>query len=364
MSEPNVPEIEALLAENALLREECARLATLSDSNARMARRALASYQNRALQMELIRQKNDQLAELNRELAKSLAQLKSTQDQLVEAARSAALAEKEKLEKEMAIASRIQTSILPRQFEVDGLQIAARMIPATEVGGDYYDVLPVEGGCWLAIGDVAGHGLTAGLVMLMIQSVVSGLARQNPEARPSDMLSVLNAVLFDNIRLRLHQREHATLSLLRYDTSGHIVFAGAHEEIVIYRASEGRCECIETPGPWLGAMANVQRFAVNTPGQLYKDDVMLLYTDGITEAMNEGGKQYGMERMCTALEEVRSAPVEEIRDHVIESVMKWTSTQVDDVTLVVARHLGVGAELKREHPRAANGEVAAPAGEA
>jgi sigma-B regulation protein RsbU (phosphoserine phosphatase) len=343
MNEPNAPAIEALRAENAHLREECARLTLLSETNARMARRALASYQNRALQMELIRQKNDELADLNRALARSLGQLKSTQDQLVEAARGTALAEKEKLEKEMAIASRIQTSILPRQFEVDGLQIAARMIPATEVGGDYYDVLPVEGGCWLAIGDVAGHGLTAGLVMLMIQSVVSGLARQNPESLPGDMLSVLNAVLFDNIRRRLHQKEHATLSLLRYDMSGSIVFAGAHEEIVIYRASEGRCECIETPGPWLGAMANVQRFAVNTPGHLHKDDIMLLYTDGITEAMNEGGKQYGMERMCSALEEVRSESVEEIRDHVIESVMNWTSTQVDDVTLVVARQLGVDA---------------------
>src|SRR5262245_28582137 len=141
MSEPNAQKIEELLAENARLRQECTRLTTLSESNAKMARRALASYQNRALHMEIIRQKNNELAELNRELNKSLVQLKAAQDQLVEAARSAALAEKEKLEKEMAIASRIQTSILPRQFEVDGLQIAARMIPATEVGGDYYDVL-------------------------------------------------------------------------------------------------------------------------------------------------------------------------------------------------------------------------------
>ena len=92
-------------------------------------------------------------------------------------------------------------------------------------------------------------------------------------------------------------------------------------------------------------MANVQRFAVNTPGQLHKDDVMLLYTDGITEAMDERGKQFGMERMCSALEEVRNAKVEEIRDHLIESVMKWTSTQVDDMTLVVARHLGPEGKL-------------------
>lgn len=355
MSEHSPLGMEELIAENERLLGECARLTEESDANSRMARRALASYQNRALQMELIRQKNYELAELNRKLGKSLAQLKATQDQLVEAARSAALAEKEKLEKEMAIASRIQTSILPRHFEVDGLQIAARMIPATEVGGDYYDVLPVAGGCWLAIGDVAGHGLTAGLVMLMIQSVVSGLAKQNPESLPSEMLSVLNDVLYDNIRKRLHQREHATLSLLRYDTSGKIVFAGAHEEIIIYRAQEGRCEYIATPGPWLGAMPNVQRFAVNTPEQLHRNDVMLLYTDGVTEAMDADGRQFGMERMCAALEEVRNESVEQIRDHVLETVMKWTLEQMDDVTLVVARHLGIGADVSVESRRAVSG---------
>lgn len=340
MSESSTQPIEELLAENARLKEQNARLKEQNEASTRKAARALAGYQNRALHMELIRQKNDQLAQLNREIADSLAQLKSTQDQLVEAARSAALAEKEKLEKELAIASRIQTSILPRQFSVAGLEIAARMIPATEVGGDYYDVLPVEGGAWLAIGDVAGHGLNAGLVMLMIQSVVAGLARQSPESKPSEMLAVLNEVLFDNIRRRLDQRDYATLSLLRYDShTGGIVFSGAHEEIIVCREESGRCETIATPGPWLGAMPNVRRFAVNTPSQLNPNDVMLLYTDGVTEAMDAEGRQYGMERMCSALEEVRHEPVERIRDHLIDSVMTWTSTQMDDVTLVVIRQL-------------------------
>jgi sigma-B regulation protein RsbU (phosphoserine phosphatase) len=341
MSEGNTAVIEELRAEHARLRAENARLKEAVEANTRKAARALAGYQNRALHMELIRQKNEQLANLNRDLADSLAQLKSTQDQLVEAARRSALAEKEKLEKELAIASRIQTSILPRHFEVSGLEIAARMIPATEVGGDYYDVLPIEGGAWLAIGDVAGHGLNAGLVMLMIQSVVAGLARQNPEAMPSDMLTVLNEVLFENIRRRLDQRDYATLSLLRYDSkSGRILFAGAHEEIIVCRANDGRCETIATPGPWLGAMPNVRRFAVNTPSQLNPNDVMLLYTDGLTEAMDDKGRQFGMERMCTALEEVQCSTVEQIRDHLLDSVMRWTSTQMDDVTLMVVRHLG------------------------
>ena len=63
------------------------------------------------------------------------------------------------------------------------------MIPATEVGGDYYDVLPVPGGCWLGIGDVAGHGLNAGLIMLMIQCSVASLVRRDPNTSPSAALS-------------------------------------------------------------------------------------------------------------------------------------------------------------------------------
>ncbi len=84
----------------------------------------------------------------------------------------------------LAIAQRVQTSILPRKIAVPGLEIAARMIPASEVGGDYYDVLRVDDGCWIAIGDVSGHGLDAGLVMLMLQSAVltSVLARAAGDA--------------------------------------------------------------------------------------------------------------------------------------------------------------------------------------
>src|SRR5207247_1046155 len=101
---------------------------------------------------------------------------------------------------------------------IEGVEVSARMIPADEVGGDYYDVLPIaEGtqGAWIGIGDVAGHGLTAGLVMMMIQSVVAALVKQAPDRAPSQHLGVLNAILYDNIRERLEQSEHVTLSLLR-----------------------------------------------------------------------------------------------------------------------------------------------------
>jgi serine phosphatase RsbU (regulator of sigma subunit) len=111
---------------------------------------------------------------------------------------------------ENEIASRLQASILPGEVDVEGLAIAAQMLPAEVVGGDYYDIIPVEDGCWLAIGDVAGHGLAAGVIMLMIQSAVQSLVRLSPRASPRDLVCALNGALFENSRKRMKRDEHVT----------------------------------------------------------------------------------------------------------------------------------------------------------
>src|SRR5690606_12868213 len=93
-------------------------------------------------------------------------------------------AERGRMRQELDIAARIQTAIQPKHPRVPGLELATVMVPATEVGGDYFDVLPCPGGCWIGIGDVAGHGLSAGLVMLMIQSIVAATVHVRPELGP------------------------------------------------------------------------------------------------------------------------------------------------------------------------------------
>src|SRR6185503_19880318 len=171
-------------------------------------------------------------------------------DRLVEEATRRQAAERQRLEKEMEIAARIQTSILPRDVTVAGLEIAAAMNAATEVGGDYYDVVPVDDGCWLGIGDVAGHGLGTGLVMLMMQRGIGALARKMSDAAPRDLLLALNTMLVENVRTHLGQHEHATLTLIRYRRDGSRTFAGAHEDMLIRRVATGRCDRVETPGAW------------------------------------------------------------------------------------------------------------------
>jgi serine phosphatase RsbU (regulator of sigma subunit) len=245
----------------------------------------------------------------------------------------------ERLRKEIDLAQHIQSSILPRTLDVLGLTIAATMIPAAEVGGDYYDVLPLENGCWIGIGDVAGHGLDAGLMMLMTQSIVGALVARDPSASPRDVLCTLNEVLFDNIHNRLLRDDHATLTLLRYDRSGSVVFAGAHEEIIVFRAGEGRCEVVRTPGTWVGGRRDIRRGTVESSLRLGPGDVMLLHTDGVTETRDASGEQFGLERLCAELERVHGEAPRQIVDHLVQSVGAWGNAE-DDVSLLVFRYEG------------------------
>lgn len=276
--------------------------------------------------------------ELLRELISAALRGAELVRRVAEEASNREKAEKERLEQELDIATRIQTSILPRDLRVENLQIAATMVPATEVGGDYYDVLPGDGGCWLAIGDVAGHGLGPGLVMMMLQSIVAALGRENFGALPSEMVNVVNAVLYDNVRNRLRQDEHATLTLLRYFANGELLFAGAHEDLVILRAATGRCERIETLGTWVGATQDIADVTEDQRARLEDGDVLLLFTDGVIEAANAAGEQYGIERLCAELEAARHETVTEIRNRVLGSVQAFLAVQNDDIALLVARH--------------------------
>ena len=123
------------------------------------------------------------------------------------------------------------------------------MMTATEVGGDYYDVLAVDDGCWIAVGDASGHGLTAGLVMMMVQTGVATLVRAQPDAHPKDVIRTLNRVLFENVHDRLEAERHMTLSLMRYRRNGKLVGRRrAHGRGRVARCDARRSRCSRTQG--------------------------------------------------------------------------------------------------------------------
>lgn len=241
------------------------------------------------------------------------------------------------LQNELEIAARIQTSILPRGLDVPGLEICALMRPAAEAGGDYYEVLPTSDGAWLGIGDVTGHGLNAGLTMMMLQGMVSALVKQNENASPAALLANANRALYENVRERLGTDDHVTLTLLRYRRDGRVTCAGAHLPIVVFRAQTRALEEHDVEGVWAAIARDVAELNPEQKLVLEPGDLMVLYTDGIEEALDRNGEMFGTSRFHAALLEVVDQPLSEIVSHVIDSVVRWCRVPQDDITILVAR---------------------------
>lgn len=245
----------------------------------------------------------------------------------------------QRLEQEMSIAASIQTSLLPPTPRLEGLELAAQMLPASEVGGDYYDIRATPEGGWIGVGDVTGHGLPAGLIMLMTQTATAALTAGGV-TDPREVVVRLNALLHENIRQRLGRDDHVTYSLFHYDKQGRLAFAGAHEPVLVYRRSQGRAEHIDTPGAWLGAIPRLERATRTTPIALEPGDILLLHTDGVTEAVGAGRERFGTERLAAALETLAEASAADICRGILAQVAAWGPVQDDDRTLIVARYLG------------------------
>ena len=119
-----------------------------------------------------------------------------------------------------------------------------------------------------------------------------------------------------------------------YDrTTGEVTYAGGHEEIIILRAATGRCETIETQGAWLGAVPTLGRMLVDRTLRLERGDVMVLYTDGVTETPSATGERFGMDRLLAEVERRKDASARAIQEGVMEAVARF-GVQEDDVTVV------------------------------
>lgn len=253
-------------------------------------------------------------------------------------------ADNRRLEAEVEVSSHIQRMTLPGETElarIAGIDIAAEMEPATEVGGDYYDVLDRVDGVRIAIGDVADHGLESGVVMLMIQSAVRTLATVGNLDAPGQ-IDVLNRALAANIE-RLGSGKTATLSLLDYrrpdgGSPGRLEICGQHETVIVVRR-EGRLELVDTTvlGLPLALVQDIRPYLSTASVELGVGDTVVLYTDGITETANERDELYGLDRLCRLVMQRREAPARSIRDAIFADVraFRGAQTQYDDVTAIV-----------------------------
>ena len=249
-------------------------------------------------------------------------------------------AENLRLGAELEITRQIQQMLLPTADElkeIDGLDIACYMDPADEVGGDYYDVLQHNGQIKIGIGDVTGHGLESGVVMVMTQAVVRALLT-NGETDPVRFLDTLNRALYGNVQ-RMGTDKNLTLALLDY-AQGEVKLSGQHEDMIVVRKG-GDVELIDTIdlGFPIALDSDIANFIHQKTVQLEPGDGVVLYTDGITEAENLDGEHYGQERLCEVVKVHWSEPAEAIKEAVVRDVRRHIGEQMvyDDITLVVVK---------------------------
>ncbi|MEB3285673.1 MAG: SpoIIE family protein phosphatase [Candidatus Sericytochromatia bacterium] len=240
--------------------------------------------------------------------------------------------------KEMEIATRIQTVLVPQELPIQNFDLAMALHTAAEVGGDLIDYLPQsDGRFWLAIGDVTGHGLTPGLVMMMAQSFVTAYLLDAPEQTPTECLQRVNAALFQNVHDRMQNDNYMTLQLLHHTGDGHFVAAGMHCDILIWRSATQQVERLEIPGFWTGLLRDISEMTQDLEFSLEPGDILLLYSDGLIEAANQHNEQYDMERLEQALSRYASLPVSSIKEEIVAEVKAWLLEQADDISIIVLR---------------------------
>lgn len=243
--------------------------------------------------------------------------------------------EKERMKRELEIAHKLQTSLLPdRPPQIKGYQIAAISQPAREVGGDFYDFIDVtENKVGLIIGDVAGKGLPAALFMALSRSFLRAQAIGNLKT---------NIVLERTNRLIANDAKEGIFVSAIYailDTSNNILrFSNAgHNPPLLFHSATNNCEVLKTKGIVLGVLDEVRFHEKEVP--LKKGDIVIFYTDGVIEAINENGRQFGMNRLIKILKDNSYLQASELVSMIEERVKEFARNQpqFDDLTIMVVK---------------------------
>src|SRR5262249_44569481 len=157
-----------------------------------------------------------------------------------------------------------------------------------------------------------------------------------PDVAPLGLIEGVNATLHDNVVRRLGRSEYVTFTVLRYGRDGTVVHAGAHQEILVWRAATRRVERHPTTGTWLAVRSDVT--AETASLKLDDGDLLLLFTDGLVESRNEAGEMLGIAPVLESLQTRAELPTPEIVDALIEQARDWSPRLEDDVTVVALRH--------------------------
>ena len=247
--------------------------------------------------------------------------------------------EKKRLDHDLEIARDIQRILLPAEAPaINGFQISGINVPARQVSGDYFDYIRVDDErLGVAIADVSGKGIPASLIMAICRSVLRAEAARNPS--PADVLRKVNRQLYPDIKEDMfismaylildHQRDGVTLA------------RAGHDAPLLYKRHSQTVTPIKPPGMVVGIdSGNVfDRLTADFAVPLERDDCLILYTDGVTEALNTDGDEFGLDRMIQSVRASATDGAQTIVKRIIEDVRNFTGSfpQNDDITVIAIR---------------------------
>jgi sigma-B regulation protein RsbU (phosphoserine phosphatase) len=238
------------------------------------------------------------------------------------------------IEHELKIAREIQLSILPSRVpESLNFNAVARYVPKCAVAGDFYDFVVMDDHqVGLFVADVNGHGVPAALIASMLKLAIDA-QRDHLFNAPDALLYEVNRLLCRNAQSQLVTAAYAYLNS---DTGELLYSAAGHPPMLLFRHGEVRA--IERNGLLMAAFPTASYQTLRL--RLHPNDRILLYTDGVTEATNRDGTEFGIERLKELLMESETMSIAELADSIIAAISQWSDTQQDDLTVVLCEYSG------------------------
>src|SRR5947199_5930638 len=249
--------------------------------------------------------------------------------------------EKKRLDHDLEIARDIQRILLPSDAPViNGFQISGINVPARQVSGDYFDYICVdEERLGVAIADVSGKGVPASLIMAICRSVLRAEAARNPS--PADVLRKVNRQLYPDIKEDMFISMAYLILNHERNGDGVMLARAGHDAPLLYKQKSQTVIPVKSPGMVVGIdSGNVfDRLTTDFAVPLERDDCLVLYTDGVTEALNTEGDEFGLDRTIQSVRASASDGAQAIVKRVIEDVRDFTGSlpQNDDITLIAIR---------------------------
>jgi serine phosphatase RsbU (regulator of sigma subunit) len=273
-----------------------------------------------------------EFSEIGRAFDEMVSRLQQSESQLTDQTR---------IKKEMQLAKDIQETLLPKEIPVtEGFELAGNYRSALEMGGDYYDFFFVDKqAIGLVVGDVSGKGIGAAMIMTMVRTAMRTEARGNKRA--ADVLDKVNRLLADDIKKGMY----ITMFYVILDSAKHSInySSAGHNPMILYRSSENNTYFLNPKGFAVGLqLGNPAIFASHIKSEqilLAKGDLLFIYTDGITEAMNAEREQFGETRLVNFIMANHYLSPDRFSKAMDKEISRFTGDypQSDDITYIVVR---------------------------